>query len=131
MPALGASMTTLTLVVPGRPMNANDRQHWRAKADATRRTKCAAVGAALEQWGIPTRWPKLVHPVTITVQDQCRTANLRDSANAAPAVKAIVDAFTGTLWPDDGPAHVASITFLPAVKTGTDALVLVIQDSAP
>lgn len=124
-------MTTLVLRVAGRPMSANDRQHWRARAESTRRTKCAALAAALEQWGIPPRWPKLVHPVTVTVLDECRTANVRDAANISPATKAILDTFTGTLWPDDDGSHVASITYLPPVKTGTDALLITITDSAP
>lgn len=123
-------MTTLTLTVPGRPISANDRLHWRAKAAAVKHLRHTTIDHALEQWGIPARWPKLRYPVDITVQDHCRTANLRDTSQAAPAVKAIIDGLTDAgLWPDDSARHVAAIHFLPATKTGHDALVLTITDS--
>ena len=123
---VGARFMTLVLVVPGRPLSANDRGHWRTKARAVARVRREAFELAVEQWGNAsearrrriTRWP-----ADVTVVDHCRTANLRDTANAAPSVKAIIDGVMDYgLFPDDGPRWVGAIIFMPAVKTGFDEL---------
>ena len=126
-------MTTnsgLVLVVPGRPLSSNDRGHWATKARHVKRVRREAFEAALEQWGNAayarrriTRWP-----VDVTVIDHCRTANLRDTANAAPSVKAIIDGVADYgLFPDDSGLWVAAIIFTPADKTGVDELVLTFE----
>ncbi len=124
----------VALVVPGRPINRNDRHHWRAKAKLTKKLRSATFDLALEQWGIPTRVLSAARcalnvaelpAAEITIADHCRTANLRDVENAD--VKPIIDGLTDYgLWPDDGPAHVARMTRLPPIKTGVDELVLTI-----
>lgn len=138
-----AGTYSITLVIPGRPLNRNDRGHWRHKANATKQLRNATVDYAWEQWGPRSRtlsavdhalgiapWPKSspspMRPAAhITIADHCRTANLRDVDNAD--VKPIIDGLTDYgLWPDDGPKHVAGMTRLPPVKTGADQLVLTI-----
>ena len=132
---LDAAAHEITLVVPGRPLNRNDRGHWRAKAKLTRQLRLAAHFLAIEQWGVSSR-PLIaaakalgvahLPAAHITIADHCRTANLRDVENAD--VKPIIDGLTDYgLWPDDSPRHVASVTRLPPVKTGTDQLVLTIR----
>lgn len=113
----------ITLTIPGRPMSSNDRYHWRKRAEQTAITRDAARLHAIHQIG-RTR-PPLAWPVTITVHHHTATARRTDTGNCQPAVKAIVDALTDYgLWPDDSPAYVAAITFMPPVKTGTDELVI-------
>ncbi|MEN9621439.1 MAG: hypothetical protein RL499_1632, partial [Actinomycetota bacterium] len=69
----------------------------------------------------------LRYPVTVTVADECRTANLRDTEACAPTVKVALDALTNIgVWPDDSPAYVAGIRYLAPVKTGTDSITLTI-----
>jgi len=130
---------SITLVVPGRPMNRNDRGHWRVKAKAIKQLRTDTRLLAIEQWGMRQRVRRRVGraldvadlpPAYITIADHCRTANLRDVENAD--VKPIIDGLTDYgLWPDDGPAHVAGMTRLPPVKTGTDELVLTITWTRP
>jgi hypothetical protein len=130
---------SITLVIPGRPMNRNGRHHWRAKAKLTKQLRNATVDYAWEQWGPRTRTVRAVQralgftdlpPAHITIADHCRTANLRDVENAD--VKPVVDGLTDYgLWPDDGPRYVGGMTRLPPVKTGTDELVLTITWTVP
>lgn len=121
-----------TITVPGKPFTSNEerRSHWRKTAMVRRRTREEARMLALAAVRPGTAW---VWPVTVSVQDQAKTANLRDVGAVAPHVKAVLDGITDSrrIWPDDSPQYVAGVTYLPAVKTGTDALVLVIKDSAP
>lgn len=118
----------IRLVVPGKPVTQNDVRragHWATVRAAKRRVAADATYAALSTWGL--RPPRLTFPVEVTVEDCCRTANLRDVEACAPSVKAILDALTDYgLWPDDSPAYVASVTYRAPVKTGTDALILTI-----
>ena len=130
---------SITLVIPGRPLNRNDRGHWRVKAKLTKQLRLAAHFLAIEQWGISSRpliaaqralGVSVLPPAHITVADHCRTANLRDVENAD--VKPIVDGLSDYgLWPDDGPRYVSGMTRLPPVKTGSDELVLTITWTAP
>jgi hypothetical protein len=121
-------MKTLTLRIPGRPMNSNDRLNRHNHADAVKTTREYAAWAAWETWGPPTKARTgLTYPVTITVTDETRTTNLRDTSNCQPAYKATVDGLQDYgLFPDDGPNHVAAVTFLPSRKTGQDAITLTI-----
>ena len=130
---------TITLTIPGRPINRNDRGLWRTKAALTKRLRAATFDFALEQWGIPTRvlstaraalGVDVLPAAHITIADHCRTANLRDVENAD--IKPIIDGLTDYgLWPDDSPTHVARMTRLAPTKTGQDQLVLTITWSAP
>lgn len=132
--SLDAAAHEITLVVPGRPLNRNDRGHWLVKAKATKALRAATVDHAWEQWGPRSRTIRaaqralggMLPAAHITIADHCRTANLRDCENAD--AKPIIDGLTDYgLWPDDGPRHVGGITRLPPVKTGTDQLVLTIR----
>jgi hypothetical protein len=118
----------IRLTVPGKPVKSNDRMHWRAEYAAKRRVAADATYAALSTWGLKP--PPLTFPVVVTVEDHCRTANLRDTEAVAPSVKFILDALTRYgLWPDDRSEFVAEIRYLPPVKTGTDEIVITITPS--
>lgn len=120
----------LVLTVPGRPTNANDRMHRMARAARTKKVRRLAGSHALAQWGPVESIPALVFPVTIIVVDWCKS-RLRDTTNAAPHIKAIVDGLTDFgLWPDDNPPHVAEYRYLPARVVGADAVVLTIVDAS-
>ncbi len=131
-------VASITLIIPGRPMNRNDRVHWREKAKRVKKLRNATFEYALEQWGRPNRPLSAARRTLgvdqlpaahVTIADHCRTANLRDTENAD--VKPIIDGLTDYgLWADDGPAHLASMSRLPPIKTGTDELVLTITWSA-
>ena len=111
-------MTQVELRLEGKPANRNARQHWRADIATKQATRRRTAEAILTQW--PTR-PTFVHPVTIEIWDECRTANLRDTGNAD--TKTVIDEIASMLgWPGDGPAVVGKIVAYPAVKTGVDAL---------
>ena len=115
-------VTVLRLVMPGRPMNSNDRQHWRVKAHLVRALRYEARIEARAQWGVPK---PLTFPVAITVEHHTRTRRTTDTANIAPAVKCIVDGVVDSGWlPNDTPEFVASISFLPCRCTGRDELVI-------
>ena len=116
---------TLTLTITGMPLSSNDRVHYRERARQIAAARAAAKILATAEWG--RRPPKLTGPAEVIVQDQCRTANLRDTGNCQPAVKAAIAGLTDYgRWPDDDATHVARIVFLPPMKTGADALVLTI-----
>lgn len=120
---------SLVLAIEGRPMNMNDRHsHPMVRSKLTAKVRKHAKEAAFDQWG--PEIPRLRFPVTVTVRDNCRTANLRDTINAAPSVKAIIDGLTDYgLWPDDKGVYVGAVMFLPAVKTGLDALLVTIEEA--
>jgi len=124
-------VTTITLRIPGKPYTANAerRDHWRATAKTRRRTREHAHLLTLAVVRPGTRW---VFPVTVTVADESRTANLRDVGAVAPHVKAVLDGITDSkrIWPDDSPTYLAAVEYLAPTKTGTDALVLHITDAA-
>ena len=62
-------------------------------------------------------------PVTVTVEHHTRTRRTTDTANIAPAVKAIIDAVVAGGWlPDDTPEYVTAIMFLPCVCAGVDQI---------
>ena len=108
------------LTIPGRPMNSNDRLHWRANAQAVKALRYEAQMEARAQWGVPRPLPT---PVTVTVEHHTRTRRTTDTANIAPAVKAIIDAVVAAGWlPDDTPEFVSAIVFLPCVCTGRDEI---------
>ena len=119
------SPITFRLIIPGRPINRNDRSHWTKHARLKKQLRHTTQLICLETWGAPGRIPKLNWPVNITIQDCCRTANLRDTGNAD--TKPIIDGITDYgLWPDDSPQYVGTHTLLPATKTGNDALIITI-----
>lgn len=123
--------TELTLTIPGRPFTTNEqrRSHW----TVVRRAKNAAhvkTYVALDGRRGPSKG--LRFPVAVTVQDNCATAHLRDVSACSPTVKGVLDALTALrIWPDDSPEYVASITYLPPVKTGVNELVITIKSAEP
>ena len=126
----------ITLTIPGRPPTSNDVRragHWTRARDIKAEYGDRVRAAALATWGVPSRARRrITPPVHVTVQDHCRTRNLRDVEATAPAVKAALDALTAYgLWRDDDPTIVAAVTFLAPTKTGIDELVLTITEASP
>jgi len=114
----------LQLVVPGRPMNMNDRHHWADRSRLVADARADAFGRALEQWGRAARARALItYPVDVVVADICHP-RLRDTLNAAPAVKAVIDGLTDYgLWPVDDPRYVRRIIMLPPELGEADQLI--------
>jgi Holliday junction resolvase RusA-like endonuclease len=62
-------------------------------------------------------WTTVTGPVSVVVQDECKTASLRDiDAVCNPTMKAIFDAFTEHgVWVDD--KQIAQVTYLAPRKS--------------
>lgn len=109
------SAQTISIRIPRNEWwSQNRRGGWRVKhlhTRAVRRrallTACDAVNrGALDR---PTRWPvrviAVIHPLT---------HGRFDSENAAPMVKAIIDALTQAgIWPDDDGTHITGPDYRP------------------
>lgn len=118
--------TTYELRHQERPWTMNDARgksnRWR---EAARTKEWRAAFASLA-----ARLPHLDR-VAITVHHETRTARRVDAGAIAPAAKAAIDGLrdAGVLTDDDG-RYVTSLTFLPNVKTGQDAMTLSIEEQA-
>lgn len=108
---------TITIRIPGNEWwTQNRRGHWRAKyrrTSAVRRRALIAARDALNRGSLdtPTAWPvrvvATIHPLT---------HGRFDPENAAPMVKAIIDALTdAAIWPDDDSTHITG----PDYRAGT------------
>jgi Holliday junction resolvase RusA-like endonuclease len=130
-------MTALTITVPGKPFTQNDQRrasHWTTVRKAKRAVEAAVYTAIVDQHGHHSQLRRkaagFTWPVTITIADHCKTANLRDTEACAPTVKVALDVLTDIgVWPDDSPVYVAGIHYLAPVKTGTDSITLTITDT--
>lgn len=130
-------MTAITLTIPGRPFSQNDQRrmsHWTTVRKAKRQVESAVYAAVVEQHGhhsqLRRKAAALTWPVTVTIADHCKTANLRDVEACAPTVKVALDVLVDIgVFPDDSPQYVARIAYLTPVKTGTDQLVITITDT--
>jgi len=122
-------MTAYTLVIEGKPFTSNDerRSHWTTTRKTRKEARRHAWLLALNEIPAGTRWQ---WPVTVSIVDECSTANLRDTAACAPHAKAIIDGITDSrrAWPDDTAEYIAAIIYRRPTKTGRDALVVTITD---
>lgn len=95
------------------------------------------VAALTDEWrgvfhllALEQHIPRLTR-VTIVVDHQTRTRQLPDTCAIAPAYKAALDGIVDAgILPDDGPEYVHAVTFLPAHRTGRDALTLTLTEVA-
>lgn len=107
-------------------LSANQRHHWRTKADLTAWWR-AAAGWRTRQAGIPALGPTLVvAELHMTPRRRVRI----DPANYAPTAKACVDGLVDAgIWPDDSSGWVTGPDMrlgLPAKGTASEALVLLL-----
>ena len=98
---------TLTIQVPANEwISANDRMHWRERANRTKRLRRRGYFEAHRNGLLPMR------RAFVTVHVQYATNGRADPANAYPTVKALVDGLTdfGVLTDDDS-KHLPAMTF--------------------
>lgn len=128
----------VSLVLPGRPYNINDRDDRFLRAKRVLEVGRATKDAVLEQWGSVERIrPLLTFPVTVHVRHFHRHNISIDTGNCFPAVKAAIDALAepqpsdGTgkavkvrlgLWPNDTPAWVGPQIFYPPCRPSAAVL---------
>jgi len=119
----------VSLILPGRPYNMNDRDDRFKRAARVLEVGVATRDAVLEQWGSVDRVrPLLQFPVTVHVRHLHRHNIEIDTGNCFPAVKAAIDALSGPqptdkqgkavkvrmgLWPNDTPTWVGPQIFYP------------------
>ena len=98
-------MTTISFPQPAPLMSLNDRQHWAARAELTRRWRTAAYYATVA--ALPG---KRDHgPTIVTVELPVRDSRRRDPSNYVATVKPIVDGLVDAgVWPDDDGSWVAT-----------------------
>ena len=98
---------TLTIQVPANEwISANDRMHWRERANRTKRLRRRGYFEAHRNGLLPMR------RAFVTVHVQYATNRRADPANAYPTVKALVDGLVdfGVLTDDDS-KHLPEMTF--------------------
>lgn len=103
----------LTLRIPGRPLSANDRQHWRVRAQSIAAVRREGNMEARAQWGPPKPGPGSF-PITVVVEETAPRVK-PDAAQSAPHVKALVDGIcdAGVLPGDDGKVIAAYVFRAP------------------
>ncbi|QDF20231.1 hypothetical protein SEA_BRAN_49 [Corynebacterium phage Bran] len=97
-------MTEYTLWLPYAlpPLTANQRMHWRRKADTVRDVRYATNVLARN-----AKLPQGVEHVTIELHYTPRDRRRRDASNLMPTQKAVVDGLVDAgLVPDDTPDYV-------------------------
>ena len=121
------ALRTVTLEATGRrPLTVNmvariHRQQWAAHTRATREL----------WWGLAkqAKAPKLQRARITAIPLHCDGRSPQDCAACAPEVKACVDGLIDAgVLPDDSPAHLLSLTFLPPEVCGTDGIRLLIEE---
>lgn len=95
-------MTVLTFDWPRPPLNANQRLHWAAKANLTRKiretVKEKALGARF--------WPTPIDTITVRLVWVVADRRRRDSDNIYPTFKAMCDGLVDAgIVPDDTPQY--------------------------
>lgn len=102
-----------TFDAPAPWISANQRHHWRAKADQTRRWR-QSVRTLARRDGVPTGLDRL--HITIMIHQQ-HPKKQRDVGNLQPTAKAIIDGLVEHgLLPDDNDKHLTG----PDLRRGTD-----------
>jgi hypothetical protein len=98
------------------------RMKWARRTSATR---ALWWGLALE-----AHIPRLLRARIVVTPLHADGSSPQDVAACAPEAKAAVDGLVDArVLPDDGPAHLEAITFLPALVEGVDGLQLRIEDA--
>ena len=122
-------MIRLTLTLhPALWLTANQRLHWSTRMRRTRMLRAYAASEARIH-GLAGR---RLGPCVVTILIGYPTATRADPANAAPAVKAIIDGLVDArVWDDDDHLHIPSVAFTrdpQKAPKGTHAVTLIIQE---
>lgn len=110
-------MLRITFPPPAKLLSANDRDHWRKRAQLVRawRQHTFLLVAALNLGPQP---PSVVH-LTLPVRDRRR----RDPMNYYPTLKAVVDGLVDAgCWPDDTPDYVRTVE--PVLDPDADVVMI-------
>lgn len=105
---------TVTIPAPCNWINANDRLHWRKKADLT------ALWREVAGWAVKQHRPATrLQYAHVDVVMWFRTSHSRDAANYHPTVKAVIDGLVkdGGMLPDDSDEYMTG----PMLFTGSSA----------
>lgn len=116
--------TTLTFPWTSPPLTANQRFHWRKKADITRKVRAAAKTAA---GGIAS-----IDKIRVGMTWVVRTQHRRDTDNTVPTLKALCDGLVDAgIVPDDVPEYM--VKTMPEIRydpTATPHIELWIEATA-
>lgn len=117
------SAVVLTLPAPCKPLNANERTHWAAKAKRVRAWRARAYVAAIQAGR-----PKLDR-AHVTVVVHATTNRKRDIANLHPTVKAAIDGIVadGGVLPGDDDAYLVGPDLRPGEKRDVFTLVVTLD----
>lgn len=114
--------TTITLEPPAAFINANDRLHWRVKAERVKAWREAARDEIFSGFH-PYFYPRAHITVAIRFEDNIR----RDVGNYYPTAKAIVDGLVDAdLLPDDNDKHVIGPDMRRHIPNGTPLVTVTI-----
>ncbi|MCR2051779.1 hypothetical protein NSA19_02705 [Actinomyces bowdenii] len=109
-------------------LSANARLHW---GEAARRTRALRHSASIIARGAGLAGLGLAR-ASVTVEVHRPRAGRADAANAAPAVKAVIDGLTDAgLWADDDDKHITAVTYVagaPTRRRGWYALTITIEE---
>lgn len=99
--------TTLILDWPRPPLTANQRYHWRKKADITRKVRRAATLLARD---VPS-----LDKITVELAWIVNTKHRRDVDNLVPTLKALADGLVDAdIVPDDTPEFMQKV--MPTIR---------------
>lgn len=108
-------MTVLIFDWPRPPLNANQRLHWAARANKTRRVRDAAYAAAR------TLLPAATH-ITVQLVWVVTDKRRRDSDNTYPTFKALCDGLVDAgIVPDDTPQYMTKLGPVIRYEPGGEA----------
>lgn len=113
------------LVDLGRPITENEHRtmHFRARSAYDRRIRNTFWALAKE-----ARIPPL-SAIAVTVRPEVVKGRLADVGACYPWAKAAIDGLVDAgVIPDDDPAHHLTLTFHAPVRTGRDAVVLIVEE---
>lgn len=107
-------MPQITITIPKNEWwTQNRRGHWRTRHQHTSAVKRRSLLVA-RQWLYEGHRPPSQWPVHVTAVIHPLTHGRFDPENAAPMVKAIIDAFTQAgIWPDDDGTHIIGPDYRP------------------
>jgi Holliday junction resolvase RusA-like endonuclease len=104
---MSAFETVLTFDWPRPPLTANQRLHWRKKADITRKVRRAATLLARD---VPT-----LDKITVDLAWVVNTKHRRDVDNLVPTLKALCDGLVDAdIVPDDTPEFMSKT--MPTIR---------------
>lgn len=123
---MGAT-TTLTLTPPCAFINANQRTHWRAKAELTRTWRALAAATIRAEFN-PVHYTHAHITIAIRFPDNRR----RDVGNLQGTAKAIVDGLVDAeLIADDSDKHITGPDLRRDYPNGPPRVTVTIEETTP